>query len=234
MEEKLNIMGIGIGIICLALAIGCITLALQLANVRRELSDLRIEMEKGDAALHERANMMNEDIGNLYTELEGVDSDLGRLITSSNLNSASIKAVDKRLRSVEHVTDKMIAEKKEAEEKKSQNTTKAKTNTEEVHEVFAETSDDAPEGMTYIGTWDISAYEWTEPQNPCANGNMPTPWYTCALNGYPFGTTVYIDGLGYFVNEDICGTPGRLDIFLGDVEACKQFGVQAHDVYIVQ
>jgi hypothetical protein len=85
--------------------------------------------------------------------------------------------------------------------------------------------------MRSLGVWEISAYEWSD--QPCANGNWPTVWHTCALNGVPFGTIVYIDGLGYFVNEDICGTPGRLDIFLGDVGDCIQFGIQYHEVFIV-
>ena len=90
---------------------------------------------------------------------------------------------------------------------------------------------DASAGMTYMGTWCISAYEWTG--NPCANGNFPTEWYTCAFNSAPRGATIYIEGLGYFVNEDYCGTPSRLDIYLGDPGACIQFGLQYHYVYIV-
>lgn len=227
MEEKLNIMGIGIGIICLALAIGCITLALQLANVRRGLSNLRIEMEKGDAAIHERCNMMNDDIGDLFKEMEGVDSDLGRLITSSKLNSASIKAVDKRLRSLENVTNKMIAEKKEAEEKKSQKTTKARTNTEEVHEVYAESS-----GVgEYLGVYELTAYEYTG--SPCANGNMPSAGYTVACNSLPLGTRIYIEGYGYYVVEDRGGMAGNvIDVYLGDPGACIQFGRRTANVYL--
>ena len=112
---------------------------------------------------------------------------------------------------------------------------------EEVYEEYEEPEEDsydsAPEeyvdngGMTYMGTWDVSAYEWSD--QPCANGNWPTAWYTCAFNDAPIGATVYIEGLGYFVNEDICGTPSRVDIYLGDYDACIQFGVQRHDVYIV-
>ena len=86
-------------------------------------------------------------------------------------------------------------------------------------------------GMTYMGTWEISAYE--ETGNCCANGNYPTAWYTCAFNNAPLGATIYIEGLGYFVNEDVCGTPSRLDIYLGDVGACYEFGIQYYDVYIV-
>lgn len=92
-------------------------------------------------------------------------------------------------------------------------------------------SEDNTSGMTYMGTWEISAYEYTG--NACANGCMPTEWYTCAFNNAPLGATIYVEGLGYFVNEDVCGTPSRLDIYLGDVGACYEFGIQYHDVYIV-
>lgn len=227
MEEKMNIMGISIGIICLALAIGCITLALHLANVRRELSDLRIEMEKGDAAIHERCNMMNADIGDLFKEMDGVDSDIGRLITSSKLNSASIKAVDKRLRSVEYVTDKVIEEKKAQEEEKSQKTTKARTNTEEVHEVYADGS-----GVgDYLGVYELTAYEYTG--SACANGNMPSAGYTVACNSLPLGTRIYIEGYGYYVVEDRGGMAGNvIDIYLGDKASCIQFGRRSANVYL--
>ena len=73
---------------------------------------------------------------------------------------------------------------------------------------------DASASMTYMGTWCISAYEWTG--NPCANGRYPTEWYTCAFNSAPRGATIYIEGLGYFVNEDYCGTPSSQHMEMGD------------------
>lgn len=227
MEEKLNIMCVGFGILVLALITSTLTLLIQLANVRRQLSDLKVEMEKGDAALHERANMMNKDIGNLYTEMDGIDGDLGRVITTSKLNGASIKAVDKRLRSLENVTNKMIAEKKEAEEKKNQKTTKARTNTEEVHEVYAESS-----GVgEYLGVYELTAYEYTG--SPCANGNMPNAGYTVACNSLPLGTRIYIEGYGYYVVEDRGGMAGNvIDVYLGDPGACIQFGRRTANVYL--
>ena len=98
-------------------------------------------------------------------------------------------------------------------------------------ESTVETASAPVEGMTYMGTWCVSAYEYTG--NPTASGVMPTEWYTCAFNSAPLGATIYIPDLGYFVNEDVCGTPSRLDIYLGDVGVCEQFGLQYHDVYIV-
>ena len=78
----------------------------------------------------------------------------------------------------------------------------------------------------------LTAYEWTGA--PCANGNWPTPGYTVASNDYPLGTRIYIEGLGEFVVEDTGGMgSGVIDIYMGDVETCIQFGVQSGNVYVL-
>lgn len=78
----------------------------------------------------------------------------------------------------------------------------------------------------------LTAYEWTG--DPCANGNWPTPGYTVASNDYPLGTRIYIEGLGEFVVEDTGGMgSGVIDIYMGDVETCIQFGVQSGNVYVL-
>lgn len=203
---------------------------LRLRNIRREITELKVEMQQGDSGLHERINMLNADMSDLYVEVEGAYEDIGRLIEANKLQSASIEAINKRLKSVEYVTDKILKqleEKKEAEEKKSQNTTKAKTNTEEVHEVYAESS-----GVgEYLGVYELTAYEYTG--NPCANGNMPTVGYTVACNSLPLGTRIYIEGYGYYVVEDRGGmSSGTIDIYLGDADACIQFGRRTANVYL--
>lgn len=89
--------------------------------------------------------------------------------------------------------------------------------------------------LTYIGTYQITAYEWTG--DPCANGNYPALGYTVACNSLPFGTTVYIDGVGYRVVEDRGAdwhSDQWIDLYLGDVDSCFNFGVQYLDVYIVE
>jgi 3D (Asp-Asp-Asp) domain-containing protein len=228
----MNTLMIGLGVVTFLLFLSFGISWMWIRNLRREITDLKTEMTKGDAALHERVNMINDDLGDAYIQLEGTDEDIGRLAEANRLQSASIGALNKRLKSTEYVTDKILkqlGEKKESEKKVV--TEAPKIQKEEMHEVFAETADDAPEGMTYMGVWEISAYEYTG--NPTASGTMPTKWHTCAFNSAPLGATIYIPGLGYFLNEDVCGTPGRLDIFLGDVEECEQFGIQSHDVYIV-
>ena len=87
-------------------------------------------------------------------------------------------------------------------------------------------------GLTYLGTYKITAYEWTG--NPCANGNYPTEGYTVACNSLSLGTQVYIEGIGYRTVEDRGGGGSDwIDLYLGDVSACYQFGVQYLDVYLV-
>ena len=89
------------------------------------------------------------------------------------------------------------------------------------------------EVWTYLGTYEITAYEWTG--SPCANGNYPSEGYTVACNDLPFGTTVYIDGVGYRVVEDRGGGGyGWMDIYMGDVGACYEWGRQYRDVWLVE
>ena len=90
-------------------------------------------------------------------------------------------------------------------------------------------------GMIYMGCYEITAYEWTG--NPCANGNYPSEGYTVACNSLPFGTVVYIEGIGYRTVEDRGATwhsDQWIDLYLGDVSSCYQFGRQYLDVWIVE
>ena len=89
--------------------------------------------------------------------------------------------------------------------------------------------------LEYIGNWSITAY--THTGNCCANGNYPTDGYTVAHNTLPFGTEIYIDGVGYRTVED--RGPGYLgsewcDLFMDSYNACVQWGIQNRDVYIVK
>lgn len=106
---------------------------------------------------------------------------------------------------------------------------------EETQEVQEEPEESYDNGMVYLGTYEITAYEWTG--NPCANGNYPTEGYTAACNSLPFGTVVYIDGIGYRTIEDRGATwhsETWIDVYMGDEWTCNQFGRQYLDVYIVE
>jgi len=83
------------------------------------------------------------------------------------------------------------------------------------------------------GVFELTAYEWTG--NTCANGEYPVVGYTCASNYYPIGTRLYIEGLGERVVTDTGGMSNNvIDIYMGDVEACYQFGRQTAEVYVIE
>lgn len=88
--------------------------------------------------------------------------------------------------------------------------------------------------MELLGTWRITAYTWTG--NPCANGNYPTEGYTVACNSLPFGTQVYIEDVGFRTVEDRGPAylgDAWLDLYLGEYDACVQWGDQTKKVWRV-
>ena len=106
---------------------------------------------------------------------------------------------------------------------------------EEVDENTDSVDESANESLEYIGSFDMTAYEWTG--SPCANGNYPTVGYTVACNSLPLGTQVYIEGVGYRVVEDRGAewhSDYWMDLYLGDVDACYEWGVRTVEVYIVR
>ena len=86
---------------------------------------------------------------------------------------------------------------------------------------------------TYLGSYELTAYEWTG--RACANGNYPTSGYTVACNSLDIGTKIYIDGYGEYVVEDRGGMSGNvIDVYLGDYDSCIQFGRRTANVYIIE
>ena len=86
--------------------------------------------------------------------------------------------------------------------------------------------------MKYMGTWRVTAYAYTG--SPCANGSYPTAGYTIAHNSLPFGTEVYIEGVGFRTVED--RGPSWLgsewcDIYMGDTGSCVAWGDQYRKVW---
>ena len=114
-----------------------------------------------------------------------------------------------------------------------QSTYTAPEDTEENYSDYVSPEPANGNGMTYLGGYELTAYEWTG--NPCANGNYPTTGYTVASNTIPQGTRIYIEGLGEYVVEDTGGMAGNvIDIYMGDYDTCINFGRQYGDVYIVE
>lgn len=94
------------------------------------------------------------------------------------------------------------------------------------------------ESLTYLNTWTISFYcpcvACTNSGNGItASGTYAQPWHTAATDGLEFGTTLYVDGLGYFVVEDRGTSYGWLDVFVADHNEALNLGLQSREVYLV-
>ena len=235
-KEWKELVIVGAIIILILMTCGFACLALWIRDLRVEIANMQLDYQAGDEALHARVNDVNEDLMEVQSSIPEMYMDI-----------SEVRSIIKNTNSALTRTNKQIKRDKEQQEPATEASPKSSIKEETMHEVFTaeETTQisqavdevesapesSAPEGMTYLGCWEISAYEWSD--QPCANGNWPTEWYTCAFNYAPRNATLYVDGLGYFVNEDYCGTDSRLDIFLGDYDACIQFGTSYHDVYLV-
>lgn len=150
------------------------------------------------------------------------------------------KQINRKITTAHYLTsEKAIAEVVEEEEALVQETVIDIPLEDVVEEVplcdEEDTSEYSEPGLIYLGTYEITAYEWTG--NPCANGNYPSEGYTVASNYFDFGTTLYIDGVGYVVVEDRGASWHSdywLDLYLCDVGACYEWGRQYRDVWLVQ
>ena len=96
------------------------------------------------------------------------------------------------------------------------------------------TDEDPMENFTQMGQWRITAYY--ETGYATASGVYPEIGTTLAHNSLPFGTQIYIEGLGFWTVQD--RGPGYLgsewcDIYLGDYGDCVRFGEQYRSVWVV-
>ena len=220
---------VAFGMLFVLMGLGMTILAIMFCNVKARLRELEIKESQDMSIIHNRltntANNLQSDINNCLDWTEDTSAKVSELRSIIKNTNGALTRTNKKLN-----------------EKSTESTTEVIPNSSlndvEMTEIVATAEDSAPVSesadtgeMQYLGSWEVSAYEWSD--QPCANGNWPTVWYTCAFNYAPRNATLYVEGLGYFVNEDYCGTDSRLDIFLGDYDACIQFGTQYHDVYLV-
>lgn len=93
--------------------------------------------------------------------------------------------------------------------------------------------------MTYLGSYWITGYDIClqccgKLDGITASGAAATVGRTCAVNNLPFGTVLYIDGIGERVVEDRGGMVGNVvDVLCADHSACYAITGQ-YDVYIVE
>lgn len=108
----------------------------------------------------------------------------------------------------------------------------AKTDAGYVHADFLQL-EDPMEDMQLLGTWHITAY--AETGLNCANGNYPEENFTIACNSLPFGTEVFIEGVGFRTVEDrgpdYMGSEW-LDIYMQSETDCIQWGSQYRRVWL--
>lgn len=94
--------------------------------------------------------------------------------------------------------------------------------------------------LTYVGNWTITFYCACSEccgdfATGCtASGVAATAWHTVATDQFPFGTELYVDGLGYFVVEDLGVSGEWLDVFVDGHQEALDLGMQTRDVYIVE
>lgn len=95
-------------------------------------------------------------------------------------------------------------------------------------------SDNPKDGTSYLGNWKTTAYTWTGYR--CADGSWPQSGYSAACNSLPFGSVVYVSGVGKLTITDRgpSSMPGEwLDIYMDSYTDCVNYGVQYRDVYLV-
>lgn len=97
---------------------------------------------------------------------------------------------------------------------------------------------ETPEGMTYIGTYSLTAY------CPCeyccgktdgitASGTQATAGRTVGCNSLPFGTVISINDYQYVVEDRGGMSSNVIDIYFDTHQEALNFGRQTADVYIV-
>lgn len=106
---------------------------------------------------------------------------------------------------------------------------------EPVEEVYYDYEEETSysSGYTYVGGYELTAYEWTG--RPCADGVYPSTGYTAACNDSRlWHKWVYIEGYGTYYVHDVGGMASNvIDIYMGDYDTCIQFGRQYGQVYII-
>lgn len=103
------------------------------------------------------------------------------------------------------------------------------TEPEVIETVYEEPS---AESMTYLGNLKITGYVATG--NPTASGCYPYVGGVAMSRSYglPWGTTIYIEGLGYYTLFDCGCSYGVVDVFCNSISECYNLTSYAN-VYVV-
>lgn len=206
----------------------------EVSQIEADIQETRQQIEETRQELGELRQSWQEDREEVREELERLSDSVADLEVLGDQTDGNVGRIFYILRKWQREKTQEEQERKEAEElatkqKKSAQRAPQKATAPSQSVASAENT---PEGMTYLGDYQLTAYEWTG--NPCANGNYPTEGYTIASNTLPIGTRVYIEGIGERTVEDTGGMSGNtIDIYMGDPGTCVQFGRQSGAVYII-
>ena len=99
-------------------------------------------------------------------------------------------------------------------------------------------SDGATDNLIYQGEFLVTFYDDCEAccvraGATTASGVYPTAGHTIAVDGYEFGTVLYIEGFGYYVVEDRGVPYGMIDIYVNDHSEIPSYGITTASVYLV-
>lgn len=193
----------------------------QIEETRKELGELRQSWQEDREEVREELERLSDSVADLEALGDQTDGNVGRIFY--------ILRKWQREKTQEEEKNQEEAQQAARQVKRARNSSYAAT-APSYDNAQAEA---APEGASYLGNYELTAYEWTG--NPCANGNYPTEGLTIASNTLPIGTRVYIEGIGERTVEDTGGMPGNvIDIYMGDPGTCVQFGRQTAEVYILE
>lgn len=92
--------------------------------------------------------------------------------------------------------------------------------------------------MEYVGEYRVTAFAYYEGGGEnyhTASGATPIPYYTVATNDeFPFGTVLYIDGIGEVEVQDRGNFPdGVIDLHIG-YDSMESFEDTTRSVYVVR
>ena len=132
------------------------------------------------------------------------------------------------------IESEIIDEIEENELELTESTVESELSEEDISQILEEPEGPIVTDWEFLGNVYVTGYTWTG--NPCANGNYPTSGYTVACNDLPFGTVVYIEGIGYRTVEDRGGmTSGIywLDVYFDSTQECYN-ATGYYDAWIVK
>lgn len=206
----------------------------EVSQIEADIQETRQQIEETREELGELRQSWQEDREEVWEELERLSDSVADLEALGDQTDGNVGRIFYILRKWQREKTQEEQERKEAEELATKQKKSAQRAPQKATEPSqsVESAENTPEGMTYLGDYQLTAYEWTG--NPCANGNYPTEGYTIASNTLPIGTRVYIEGIGERTVEDTGGMSGNtIDIYMGDPGTCVEFGRQSGAVYII-